>query len=444
MQREREELDNERARLMAREEELASRDLAEAAGGGICVLDDMYPAQTEDFSESGGPTISLEQHEDGQERDEWSGESYSDAGPGEIPAPQLRGRAQELTELLRVERDEIAGAEDRLEALRFDIQRLRSWIGRSREKHQARTADLENRLNILSVEQTTLEREREPLILRLRELDLRAASLQASLEEAQRFRSELDQEAQEIAGAEEELAERQRSLQADQEEERHRLRLQQAELRRRAAELAKVVRRRRQMIEDSVKQRQAELDREEFELQARRMSLEEARRKELEASLGDLAHLSGVDLHEVEAGIEARQAELARQLEEMAPPIGGPSFSSGTRPSGIDGAPQPRAPDTAGPEWKAGGAPSCGTERLDSLIGEIEALRGAAIATGNRNRDQRKGDEGQLDAAGGVHVQRTRTHRTGGYEAATLTEQNAPYRAGGPGEQEGGKAASGH
>ena len=252
-------------------------------------------------------------------------------GPAADSDSSLQERVSELVTLVRDEKDEMYRAENRLESMRFDIERLRGSVLRAKEKHRVQEAEHEARYADLKRGQSVIGQEREALMARMRRLESREAALAGRIQEADRMRKELDGEAERLNRAQEEHDERLRELRINLEGERHRLRVRQAELQRKAADLAKVAQARRKAIEEIVTHQHSKLREKESELKARQTAVTEAGRVELERAATDLEKLLAARLTEVESEVLARQEKLDNWLKSIwdtAKPITEPSSSA--------------------------------------------------------------------------------------------------------------------
>lgn len=239
-------------------------------------------------------------------------------------ADSLQDQVSELAMLVRGERDEMQASEGRLESLKFEIERLRADIIRSREKHQVQQAEHEARYQTLQRSIAAVKHEREALLVRLRRLDTKESALKTRMEEADRVRKDLEHEAERLARTEELHDDRLRELRVSLESERHRLRLRQTEMQKKASELAKLARTRRKAIEQIVNQHQESLKEQESELMAKRTALAEAGRAELEKTATELEQLLSVRLADVESELLTRQESLdtwIHAIYDVARPI---------------------------------------------------------------------------------------------------------------------------
>lgn len=236
----------------------------------------------------------------------------------------LQDQVNQLAHLVRVERDEMQGAEGRLEALRFEIERQRADIIRSREKLQVQEAEHEAKVQALRRSQAAIRNERETLVSRLRRLETKDGALNARLDDAERIRKEIEAESERLTRCQEQLDDRLRELRIGLEGERHRLRVRQAELQRKAAELVKLARTRRRAVEQIVTTQQAELRQKESQLKAQRSAIAEAGRAELEKTATELEQVLSVRLADVESELRTRQESLdawMRGIYEVAQPV---------------------------------------------------------------------------------------------------------------------------
>lgn len=229
----------------------------------------------------------------------------------------LREQAGELAELVRREREEMENAEGRLEALRFEISRLQSLGARQRERQHAQETQLENKSRALRTNQAALRQERDELAVRMQLIESREAALRAQLEETDRTRGDLEEQARQLSRLEAEHEERRRELRAQMESERHRLRIRQAELQRKAAELVRAARDRRRAIEVQVAQQKAHLEEQENEIKARRAALEDAGRAELQKTATELEQVLSVRVNEIESELSRRQVELDQRMHDL-------------------------------------------------------------------------------------------------------------------------------
>ena len=163
----------------------------------------------------------------------------------------LRQRVSELVNMVRDEKEEMRLAENRLESLRFDVDRLRNTVLRAKDQHKTQEAEHEARYTALKKSEATIRHERESLTAQMRRLDAKEAVLTARVEEAERIRSDLKAESGRLKRAQEQHDERVRELRINLEGERHRLRVRQADLQRKAAELVKMARARRKAMNRS-------------------------------------------------------------------------------------------------------------------------------------------------------------------------------------------------
>lgn len=232
-------------------------------------------------------------------------------------AASLQNRVSELVNMVRDEKEEMYLAENRLESLRFEIDRLRGTVLRAKEKHQVNETEHEARYAALKRSQAAIRHERESLIQRMRRLDSKESVLSARVNEAERIRRDLDVESERLNRAQEEHDERLRELRINLEGERHRLRVRQAELQRKAADLAKHARTRRKAIEQIVMQQQTELKDQESEIKARRTAVTEAGRAELERAATELEQLLSARLADVETEVLSRQENLDNWLKAI-------------------------------------------------------------------------------------------------------------------------------
>ncbi|HKQ48829.1 MAG TPA: FHA domain-containing protein [Phycisphaerae bacterium] len=232
-------------------------------------------------------------------------------------ASSLQDRVSELVKLVRDEKEEMYRAENRLESMRFDIERLRGSVLRAKEKHRVQEAEHEARYADLKRGQSVIGQEREALLARMRRLESREAALVGRIQEADRMRKELDGEAERLNRAQEEHDERLRELRINLEGERHRLRVRQAELQRKAADLAKVAQARRKAIEEIVTHQHSQLREKESELKARQTAVTEAGRAELERAATDLEKLLSTRLADVESEVLSRQEKLDNWLKSI-------------------------------------------------------------------------------------------------------------------------------
>lgn len=222
----------------------------------------------------------------------------------------LQCQVAELAKMVREERDETRTAEARLESLKFEIERLRVDIVRSREKHRVQQTEHEARYQALQRSLAAVKHERESLMARLRRLDAKESALNSRATEADCVRKDLEHEAERISRNQELHDERVRELRVGLESERHRLRVRQAEMQRKASELAKLAKARRKAIEEIVNQQQAALKEQETELKSKRSALIEAGRAELERTATELEQLLSVRLADVESELLSRQENL--------------------------------------------------------------------------------------------------------------------------------------
>ncbi len=237
--------------------------------------------------------------------------------PATDDAASLQYRVSELVNMVRDEKEEMYLAENRLESLRFEIDRLRGTVLRAKEKHQVNETEHEARYAALKRSQAAIRHERESLMQRMRRLDSKESVLSARVHEAERIRKDLEVESERLHRAQEEHDERLRELRINLEGERHRLRVRQAELQRKAADLAKHARTRRKAIEQIVMQQQSELKDQESELKARRTAVTEAGRAELERAATELEQLLSARLADVETEVLSRQENLDNWLKAI-------------------------------------------------------------------------------------------------------------------------------
>ncbi len=242
-------------------------------------------------------------------------------GPAEASetdhALSLQERVSELVTMVRDEKEEMYRAENRLESMRFDIDRLRGSVVRAKEKHRVQEAEHEARYADLKRGQSVIGQERDALLARMRRLESREVALANRIQEAERMRKELDGEAERLNRAQEEHEEQLRELRINLEGERHRLRVRQAELQRKAADLAKVAQARRKAIEEIVTHQHSKLREKESELKAKQSAVTEAGRAELERAATDLEKLLSTRLAEVETEVLARQEKLDNWLKSI-------------------------------------------------------------------------------------------------------------------------------
>lgn len=231
----------------------------------------------------------------------------------------LQDKAAELAELVRQERDEIESAECRLEFLRRDIERTRGTVDRATTRHRRHAAEFDAHLRLLKKTETAMRQERETLLSRIRQLDARAVPLRNQIEEANRYRKDMDREAERLAESQQKLSAKEESLRVGLELERQRLQARQAELQKRATELAKAAREKRYSIEEELSVQKAVLDQKEAEIKAQRAAIEETGRAELEGMAAELERMLSVRLADIEAEMATRRAELDTSVKSLNP-----------------------------------------------------------------------------------------------------------------------------
>ncbi|QOJ02612.1 MAG: FHA domain-containing protein [Planctomycetia bacterium] len=235
-----------------------------------------------------------------------------------ISADSLEAQAAELASLVRAERTEVDETDARLEALRFDIERLRSHLVRAEERHRVRRKELDERVQTLRRAHQALAGEHEALMNRLRQVEARQATVNSSLAEAEQSQSELAAEAQHLAATRDEFESRRAELRQTLESERLRLQMRQSEMQRRAAELARMARERRQQIEEQLAKQQSALEAREREIRAQRLAIEEAGRFELDRTAGELEKVLNARLAEIEREIQSRQSGLSSWMNALS------------------------------------------------------------------------------------------------------------------------------
>lgn len=301
-----------------------------------------------------------------------------------ISADSLEAQAAELASLVRAERSEVDETDARLEALRFDIERLRSHLVRAEDRHRVRRKELDDRVQTLRRAHQALAGEHEALMNRLRQVEARQATVTSSLAEAEQGQAEIAAEAQQLAATRDEYESRRAELRQTLESERLRLQMRQSEMQRRAAELARLARERRQQIEEQLARQQSVLEAREREIRAQRLAIEEAGRFELDRTAGELEKVLNARLAEIEREIQSRQSGLSSWMNAL---------SCGTTPDGEAAdrsiaAPSPRIDATPSNgqsgaaetyEFGTGTPVSAAMERgrLTELQREIEGLQDA-------------------------------------------------------------------
>ncbi len=235
-----------------------------------------------------------------------------------ISADSLEAQAAELASLVRAERSEVDETDARLEALRFDIERLRSHLDRAEDRHRVRRKELDERVQTLRRAHQALAGEHEALMNRLRQVEARQATVNSSLAEAEQGQAEIAAEAQQLAATRDEFESRRAELRQTLESERLRLQMRQSEMQRRAAELARMARERRQQIEEQLARQQSALEAREREIRSQRLAIEEAGRFELDRTAGELEKVLNARLAEIEREIQSRQSGLSSWMDALA------------------------------------------------------------------------------------------------------------------------------
>ncbi|QDV91367.1 Chromosome partition protein Smc [Phycisphaerae bacterium RAS2] len=305
-----------------------------------------------------------------------------------ISADSLEAQAAELASLVRAERSEVDETDARLEALRFDIERLRSHLDRAEDRHRVRRKELDERVQTLRRAHQALAGEHEALMNRIRQVEARQATVNSSLAEAEQGQAEIAAEAQQLAATRDEFESRRTELRQTLESERLRLQMRQSEMQRRAAELARMARERRQQIEDQLARQQSALEAREREIRAQRLAIEEAGRFELDRTAGELEKVLNARLTDIEREIQSRQSGLSSWMNAL---------SCGTTPEG-----ETKSRMGATPSTRFDATPSNGhSGSAESYEFGVEAPAATSTERG-RLTDLQREIEGLQDAIRGI------------------------------------------
>jgi len=342
----------------------------------------------------------------------------------------LQNKAAELAELVRQERDEIESAECRLEFLRRDIERTRGTVERAATRHRGHAAEFEAHLRLLKKTETAMRQEREALLSRIRQLDARSVPLRSQIEEANRYRKDLDREAERLAESQQKLSAKEESLRVGLELERQRLQTRQAELQKRATDLAKAAREKRYSIEEELSAQKAVLDQKEAEIKAQRVAIEETGKAELEGMAAELERMLSVRLADIEAEMATRRAELDTSVKSL-----NPNGEAETKDwfAGIESTldEDPVSSSNIETDWmdsiRSQTTSADRRKRLAALREEINALR-SAVGRMTTNRDRLRLDgidePTELDAVAGYG------HRLSGATAPALQATSSGMQSG--------------
>jgi pSer/pThr/pTyr-binding forkhead associated (FHA) protein len=230
----------------------------------------------------------------------------------------IQQQASELVDLVRVEREERTSAESRLESIRFEIERLRTTIQKTGDKHETRKRELIEHEEGLNIRQEQLRKERDTLTARLQQLEIKRDKTTSELEEAGRVRQELDAEAAQIAQLQADHDDKARELRVHLETERHRLRMRQTELQRKAAEVTQMARKRRQVIESELSEKRAQLLAQEEQLRAQREKIEAKGRAQMEKAATELEQVLKIRLTDLESEVTTRQNEMETWMKTLS------------------------------------------------------------------------------------------------------------------------------
>lgn len=301
-----------------------------------------------------------------------------------ISADSLEAQAAELASLVRAERSEVDDTDGRLEALRFDIERLRSHLDRAEDRHRVRRKELDERVQTLRRAHQALAGEHEALMNRLRQVESRQATVNSSLAEAEQGQAEIAAEAQQLAATRDEFESRRTELRQTLESERLRLQMRQSEMQRRAAELARLARDRRQQIEEQLARQQSALEAREREIRAQRLAIEEAGRFELDRTAGELEKVLNARLTDIEREIQSRQSGLNSWMNALScgttPEGAAAARTEAAFPARIDAAPSNGQNGKSEPYEFGVDVPAAASMergRLTDLQREIEGLQDA-------------------------------------------------------------------
>jgi len=343
----------------------------------------------------------------------------------------ILGEAGELAELVLAGREDIDRAEKQLESMQTEIRRLRGVVARSRKRHESRDSELAGRLQALEKSQQSLRRERDELSMRLQRMDMQDTRLAMQIDEAECCRRDLETEAGRLAEAQEKLDDRQRDLRVCLDDERQRVRARQVELQQKTAELAEAARSKRRSIQAEIAQRQTELERQQLELAARRSTNDTAGREALEETAAELEEVLHLGLGRADEELRARQADLdARARALMDDCVAGIS----ARDESDEAAAEPSDPRRGRDPHDGSPAISPGVvgERFETLLGEIETLRGVLASMdetyrGSGSLFEDKADEVTLPDA---CVRHGDERRMSGQGVGRLSENVASLRGG--------------
>lgn len=328
-------LDVERSRLHSCQTQLQqqARRLYEAAkatrSGAAAVTErgqaassfkNQYDHDEHSAAQSAPRSPKLDRLLSGVVRNEGSPGRAPDAASNASDAPtnhSLHDKVLHLSRLVRSGREEVNAASERLAGLKFEVERLREELARSKNHHETQQAEHDARLNTLNQGLAAVRMERESLVERLRRLETRENGLKLRIEDAGRVGVELARDKAKLTDLQSRYDERLRKLRVGLEEERHRLRIRQADLQKKAEELARLAAERRRSIEELVAGQQKAIQERESNLKARRSAIIEAGRAELERTATELEHLLSIRLSDVESELTTRQAHLDEWIEAI-------------------------------------------------------------------------------------------------------------------------------